>query len=468
MRKFERWIPWLLLAVGLAIRFWHYTTANISMDEPFTLFHSQKSLTELISLFEHENNPPLFFFIMHFWISLFGIEPEYVRIVPVVISAATAPAIYLFGAKHFTKTIGFAAALFFLFSNLHQYHAHDVRAYPLFTLLTIWSLHHYMNLKAGKWRDVVLLGLANSLLLYNHFFGAIVIAVQGFSIISIRSKRMLILHFIGSGLVSLAMFSAYIPIVFGRLMASTGDGVGWLRRPGVDALYNMIWSFTNRPVVAVICIALVVLIPAWLKLFRILKPSPNEKVMVLLFWMPFFGLWSLSQHQPMYLDRYIIFASIGFYFAVLFIVSRLKYSKILVTGLVFCFLLTFNPSAGHDSGIKELVTHLKEHRHEDQVILMAPEWNRLEFGYHLDHELFQDYGNLDERLNELGIYALHDADDPLLSKITFPNEAILIDGDNSNSPMTRSMIEELSARYSEHHENRQFTRYVVHRFSQKN
>jgi mannosyltransferase len=219
MRRLDPWIPWLLLALGLAIRFWHYTTANISMDEPFTLFHSQKPIAELLDLFRHENNPPLFFLIMHYWIGMFGLEPEYVRIVPVVISAITTPIIYIFGKKHFTKTTGIAAALLFLFSDLHQYHAHDVRAYSLFTLLAVLSLYYYLNLKAGKWKDILLLGFLNALLLYNHFFGAIILIVQGFSILSIKKKRAVLLPFLAAGLVSLTFYAVYIPILWERFVA---------------------------------------------------------------------------------------------------------------------------------------------------------------------------------------------------------------------------------------------------------
>lgn len=468
MRRIERWIPLLLLALGLAIRFWHYTTANISMDEPFTLFHSQKPLAELFTLFVNENNPPLFFLIMHYWVGIFGLEAEQVRVVPVVLSAITAPVIYLFAKKHFNRTTGLVAALLFLFSDLHQYHAHDVRAYPLFTLLTVWSLYHYLNLKAGKWSDMVLLGIANAALLYNHFFGGVVIIVQCISIVTIKKKRAILLPFIVSGMVSLALYAAYLPILWTRFMASTGTGTGWLQKPGAEAWYNMIWSFTNKPVIAVACICLVVLIPAWLKLFRTLKPSPDEKVMVLLFWVPFFGLWSASQHVPMYLDRYIIFASIGFYFSLLFIVSRLKYSKVLMTGLVLGFILTFKPSAGHNSEVRQMVDHLKEHRRDDQLILIAPEWNLLEFAYHLDREVFADHANMAQRMKGLGIHAMHDGDELIRTLAGFPEEAIYIDAYNSSTEMSRSMIKELTDRYSVHHQDRQFERYIIHRFSGKN
>ena len=68
-----------LIALQLLVTLPFISVAAISIDEPFSIFYAQQDLGDLMSVFMDENNPPLHFVLLHYWINLFGISPLAVR-----------------------------------------------------------------------------------------------------------------------------------------------------------------------------------------------------------------------------------------------------------------------------------------------------------------------------------------------------------------------------------------------------
>ncbi|MCD4683180.1 MAG: hypothetical protein K8R86_07855, partial [Bacteroidales bacterium] len=94
-------IPGVLILVNFIIKFTVIGYRDICHDEPFTIFHAQMDLKSLFKLFPNENNPPLFFIILHFWIAIFGISPLSVRFLPMIFSVLTIPVLYKTGLKFY-------------------------------------------------------------------------------------------------------------------------------------------------------------------------------------------------------------------------------------------------------------------------------------------------------------------------------------------------------------------------------
>ncbi len=103
----DGWIIVFIVLANIILKSIYLTDYNIDLDEPFTLYHSQQSLKELWSMLKWENNPPLYFFVLHFWIKLFGVGVLSARILPMLFGALAAGMVYKLGAKFLSKKIGY-------------------------------------------------------------------------------------------------------------------------------------------------------------------------------------------------------------------------------------------------------------------------------------------------------------------------------------------------------------------------
>ena len=153
---------WNLLSKSYYLNF-----NDIAMDEPFTLFHSQQSISHILDLLKDENNPPIHFILVHYWIKIFGFTTFSVRFSSVLFSSLCAVIIFLIGKNYFSKSVGFFSSIIFSFSTLNIYFSHEVRVYSLFCLLYSLSLFLYLKiiLSDSDNRIIFFLFLVNCLLL---------------------------------------------------------------------------------------------------------------------------------------------------------------------------------------------------------------------------------------------------------------------------------------------------------------
>ena len=177
----KNYIPLFILALNIAIKLIFISSQDISHDEPFTIYHAQFDFLNIIHYLKNYNNPPLFELIMHFWIKYFGISPLSVRFLPMLFSSISVLFVYKIGFLIFDKKTAIVSSLLFTFSSFQIFYSHDCRVYSLFLLLTLISFYLYFLLvKKRKISSINMFFyiLINSLLLYAHYFGFIVLFMQ--------------------------------------------------------------------------------------------------------------------------------------------------------------------------------------------------------------------------------------------------------------------------------------------------
>ena len=111
--------PTLLLLINFAIKILYLNAGDIGGDEPFTIFYSQVDFETFANMMKNENNPPLFFLLIHYWIKLFGISAFSTRFLPLIFSTLTVLFIYKTGRKFFNTRLAVLASLIFTLSNFN-------------------------------------------------------------------------------------------------------------------------------------------------------------------------------------------------------------------------------------------------------------------------------------------------------------------------------------------------------------
>src|ERR1035437_4241326 len=111
------YLPALLFLISFCWKLYYIGTRDICLDEPFTIFHAQFGVWDILKLpTQNEPNPPLFMLLVHFWIKVFGISSNSIRILPLLFNAATVVFIYFIGKKFFSLWSGILASGIFILS----------------------------------------------------------------------------------------------------------------------------------------------------------------------------------------------------------------------------------------------------------------------------------------------------------------------------------------------------------------
>jgi mannosyltransferase len=417
------YLPMALILFNLVLKFLFINNNPIAGDEPFSIYHGLTNVKSIIDLMKLENNPPVHFIILHYWIKLFGISAFSVRFLSVIFSTLIVWVLFEIGKRFLSIRIGVTASLLYSFSNLNLLLAHEARVYSLFGLLTVVSMYFFLAIcnKKMALSYFILLFITNCLLVYSHYFGSFVIAVQAIAVFIIKDIRKSI--FKPYLVYTLILICSFIPIILTMINRFSGAMPGtWVEKPnGLASLYDMLWSFSNQPVTTVFCITILILLS--IKLIFRKKQIPfslNEKVIVLWFAFPFFFMFGISYKMPMYLDRYLIFVSTAYYLTIAIAIShffeKALYKNIISAVFVLFFLFTFNPNKSNKSRVVEIVNKVKELKDENTTVVICDHYYMLNFAYYYDKNIFcsidngNQYGEMLNKLNDEKIYPVNTAD----------------------------------------------------------
>ncbi len=427
-----------LLLLNLALKFSWLGVNELSGDEPFTVYWSQRPVGELFAMLRTENNPPLYFVLIKMWSHLVPFTSAWLRVPSAVFSALAVWPLFRLGERSGGRMVGVIAALLFTFSNYHYGFAHEVRAYALFTLLAttgMWLLVRAAD-KPDSGRNAMLgLSALNVLLVYTHFFGWLAIGVQLLCVFEVPELRPLRRTFSSRPRHPHRVFPPYAAIFFERAGTSVTQGT-WVEVPPLEELYNMVWRWSNAPVLAVLFLALVI-IGSW----RSTAHNLGMRLAVLWTFVPLMGMFVVSQWVPMFLDRYLVYAAPGFALLVALSLQAVVRDQRVSTGLsvlaVLGMCVTFTPwkdAARHPSHVVEQVEAWCEGECSINVI---PRW------YWLNYQAGGDLRSLRNDLSPL----LSGEEERLGVPEAQVESAIVVDAGSELVDPRRAWFHELQAKY---------------------
>ncbi len=135
-------------------------------DEAFSVLLSSKSLKNIFFLTIKDNNPPFYYFLLHFWVKLFG-SAEYVTRSLSLLFFFLLVVSCFFLIKHLLKDwrISLLGSLAILLNPFLIEYGFETRAYMLFAFLTITATLFYLK------RKYLLSSLFLGLMVFTHNFG---------------------------------------------------------------------------------------------------------------------------------------------------------------------------------------------------------------------------------------------------------------------------------------------------------
>lgn len=272
----------LALACGLYVvaRVWGLDAACLWFDEIFGLhaaaWHGWGGMWRFVAL--DLIHPPLFYAVLKAWAGAFGAGSVWwLRMLPVVASSlAIFPVVMLARELRLgARTLGLALLLAAVSGTLVKY-AQELRMYSLlllFAACSLWLFARYCNSAVDRRRDAVVLFVANLLLVYTHYFGWLVVALEVVYVAMFARGKLKVLA--ASFVALAACFAPWAWAVWRAASVAGGAGggfeqnLGWAARPTVRELFEPYLALhepfrarqqSNEPAVLGIDITLAVLI----------------------------------------------------------------------------------------------------------------------------------------------------------------------------------------------------------------
>jgi mannosyltransferase len=318
-KRFERIPVWastgvvliVLMAISAYVRT-RYLSAPVGQfweDEAITTGIASHSLSAIPGILRHDGAPPLFYMLLHVWISVFGASESATHALSLVFGLLMIPAGMWAGWSLFGRRAGLYMAVLCAISTFLTAYAQETRMYELMALLglleTTAFIHAFVHRRRGY---LILFAVCQALMLYTHawgiFFGAgLVVALIPIWLASKDRRgvvRDAVLAYVGAGVL-------FLPWVPNFIYQATHTGAPWAPtiRFGVPVLLSRDLLGADRITVALLTAWIIGLAPLFTKRQR---RTVDGTMMWSLIWLiagTLIVAWLASQITPAFVARYM-------------------------------------------------------------------------------------------------------------------------------------------------------------------
>ncbi len=234
------------LAVGLVFRF--STTSKLWLDEALGVNIASGSWGQIIDRLRNDGAPPLYYFVLHVWMKLFGDSDRAIRSLSGLFSVLALGATYLLARRLFDARFARVALAVVAVLPFTVYFATEARMYSLVTLesalfLLVWT----GNWTNGTLKKVLSLAILTAALLYTHYWSIYFLSIFALVLVFDAWRN----RFIGGvtrarGVAILAGGVAWLPWlpIFNEQRLHTGTP--WSPSPSFFQFLNWIEGFVTN------------------------------------------------------------------------------------------------------------------------------------------------------------------------------------------------------------------------------
>ncbi|MBM3676010.1 MAG: hypothetical protein FJW88_13920 [Actinobacteria bacterium] len=179
-----------VLAVGIGLRL--FARSDLWADEALSVNIARLPLSELRPALRHDGAPPLYYLLLHFWITVFGTGDFSARALSGVLGIATLVPMWFAGRRldrrraaaglqgPDARPVAWAALLLFASSPFAIRYATEARMYALLILLVVLGyLAVLRSLDRPSWGRLLVVALVAGLLVYTHYWSFALLVVVG-------------------------------------------------------------------------------------------------------------------------------------------------------------------------------------------------------------------------------------------------------------------------------------------------
>jgi mannosyltransferase len=238
------------IAAGVVLRFAVHSA--LWLDEALTVNIAGLPLHAIPHALKQDGAPPLYYYLLHFWMQLFGQSDVAVRALSGLFSVATLPVAWLAATRFGGRVVGWTTVALLASAPFATYYATESRMYGLVIFLSACGLLALQRaVRTPRPGNLIALGLVTALLLYTQYWAIYLVAMVALWLIidmwwlwrSTRPgpqwKRFL------PAIIALAVgVLTFVPWVPTFIYQSRHTGTPWAAPPNFGAVLNAVTGFT--------------------------------------------------------------------------------------------------------------------------------------------------------------------------------------------------------------------------------
>jgi len=167
-----------VVAAGVFLRF--YTHSALWLDEALTVDRARLPLSQIAGSVKHDGAPPLYYYLLHIWMRVFGQSDLATRSLSGVIGVVTLPVAWFAGNRLGGRTVAWTTLVLMASAPFAVYYSTEARMYGLVILLTACgfiSLHR--ALAAPRPGNLIATAVVTAALLYTQYWALYLVGVVG-------------------------------------------------------------------------------------------------------------------------------------------------------------------------------------------------------------------------------------------------------------------------------------------------
>jgi hypothetical protein len=443
----------ILFGINVFIKILYAGSMHYWLDETSSIFRAQHSLIWMIRQSFTDPNPPLYFFMLKGWMSLFGISEFSTRLLSVIFSASTVFILYYISRQFFNRETAFYVSLIFTLAQIQLYFSHETRGYTIIVFMSALSFYFYLlTINKPGILNLLMYILTNTFLLYIHPVPVILIIIQ-FICLSLyfKSSRKGSLYIIVGQVITAILFGAWV-----LKNSWVSKMQSWIPSPGPGQLKELIITYLNTKFIyytafGLLLIFIVILIVRWIN-----KKSVYEDIrsfLILLLWgiFPILIIFLISQYSSRWDTRYMLFATPGLYLLISFLISKLPVNGLIRLALIIAILISslinlkLNPIKGEDW--PDAISFMKQHKDDSTMTIVCADYQFMSFSYYYDKDIFKQLDQAPKILKKDNIYFTKNAG--ILNQVdtTRFNKIVLILSHEVAADPDGTLLRALSDRY---------------------
>lgn len=407
-------------------------------DEAFTYLLAKQNILNIITITAKDFNPPLYYFLVHFWMKIFGPSEISLRTISLILFWLTIYVLYMILRDIFN--IPFKKIIMYLFlavlNPLLLYYAFEARMYTMLAFFAALSSYAFLTKRKKLFLLSTVLGL------YTHYFMIFVSIMQiGWYLILHRKRRN-----------RKELFHYLTPILFflpWLLIVIKAKGMGadsfWIEKPSLATfiqLPGIIFTgfenglrFYHKEIARVSLGLLVLLGYGFVSLRKHVQPKKTYLLYIVLWGigLPFL-IALISLIKPMFLPRYLIFSTIGLLLLVFSVLEHTpKLSRIIIYLLLIGVSVNFHIQQVKDrkkSDLRRIIREIKYLAGPNDVMYVINELDYFPAQYYFDENRVYVYGKTYEAIPNYVGKALISKSKFATTLPIYPNKAFILTSDS--------------------------------------
>jgi len=210
-------IIFLILILALILRLINLNQ-SLWLDEAVQAITAKNSISYIFTEITGDFHPPIYHFLMHFWVMIFNNSEISLRFPSVLFGIGAVYFVYKIGRLSNLKYLGYLGALFLATAPFHIYYSQEARMYSMGAFLVAGSVYYYMEFlkdAKGSFKNKgVLYFIFTLLALYTDYYAFLVLLAQG--IYSFFKKRYRFFYFY---LLYFIFYLPWLPMVLNQIKA---------------------------------------------------------------------------------------------------------------------------------------------------------------------------------------------------------------------------------------------------------